>query len=246
MSNYFLNSLRAHIDSLRIHTAIHRKTYLDIHRFFLQLSCGLLAIACVGCVAQRPGPEKQVQTAQVTKASLENACRLCHSTREMQRGPIIDGLPRWYLELQLHKFRDGQRGKNPDNRSEALMGAGISILTNNHEVVMSATLFADRPAPRNLLTVKGDKDQGKLLYAQCVACHGERAEGRPELKSPPLNTLEDWYHLDQLRKFKSGLRGYDPRDTEGVVMRAAMAAVDPKVFRDIVRYVAEDLAIAPR
>jgi cytochrome c553 len=171
-------------------------------------------------------------------ADIHHNCQLCHSTREAQRGPILDGLPAWYVELQLRKFRDGLRGRNEANKSELLMGAGESILQDDNRRV--AAHIAALPVPEHLRVVRGDAEKGRPLYAaQCASCHGARGEGKPELKAPPVNTLEDWYHLDQLRKFKSGLRGHHPQDVEGQIMRAAMAPVKEEDLRDIVRYVSE-------
>ena len=50
-----------------------------------------------------------------------DACLVCHSTREMQRGPVLDGLPEWYLAGQLREFKLGRRGNNPANRAGVLM-----------------------------------------------------------------------------------------------------------------------------
>jgi cytochrome c553 len=183
-------------------------------------------------------PARPVRTA----ADIFHACQLCHSTREAQRGPILDGLPAWSVELQLRKFRDGLRGRNEANKSELLMGAGESILHDDDEIHRVAAHIAALPPQKHLLTVRGNAERGRTLYAtHCAACHGERGEGKPEIKSPPLNTLEDWFHLDQLRKFQQGLRGTDPRDVEGRIMRAAMTAVKEDDLRDIVRHVSETL-----
>lgn len=160
----------------------------------------------------------------------------------MQRGPIIDALPPWYVALQLRKFRDGHRGQWDQNKSEKLMGAGESILQDEDEINQVAQHIAALPPQAHLLTTRGDAERGKSLYATaCLACHGERGEGKPEIKSPPLNTLEDWYQLDQLRKFKQGLRGYHSKDVEGQAMRLAMNTVNEEDFKDIVRYVCEKL-----
>ena len=81
------------------------------------LMVGLFGLVGAGCARQGrrrlrawlPAPYP------VDKATVD-ACMICHSTREMQRGPVLDGLPAWYLEAQLKKFQTGQRGKNPKTR----------------------------------------------------------------------------------------------------------------------------------
>jgi cytochrome c oxidase subunit 2 len=161
----------------------------------------------------------------------------------MQRGPIIDGLPAWQVESQLRKFRDGIRGKNSANKSELLMGAGESILQDDEEIRRVARHIASLPPQAHLLTVKGDKQRGRLIYLQCLNCHGVKGEGKVEAKSPPLNTLEDWFQLDQLRKFKAGQRGKHPQDPEGNGMRVAVMSLNDDDLKNVTRYVAEELAV---
>ena len=169
-------------------------------------------------------------------------CLLCHSTKEMQRGPILDGLPTWYTTNQLVKFRDGMRGTNAENRSAFLMTPAMSLLRDDEEFRRVAEYIASLPRPNHLKTIRGDSQHGKVLFLVCVSCHGADAEGKPELKAPPLNGLEDWYLLDQLKKFKAGQRGEDPRDFEGTLMRRTLDGWDAKDMRDVVRYIVHDLA----
>ncbi len=62
---------------------------------------------------------------------------------------------------------------------------------------------------------------GEAIYKRtCVACHGEKAEGNPELKSPPIASLPRWYSKAQLDRFKSGVRGKHPEDLTGQQMSA--------------------------
>ncbi len=196
---------------------------------------------CATTPAPSISPQKQPTTVR-SGGEIFTSCLLCHSTREMQRGPIIDGLPAWTVELQLKKFRDHIRGSNPANKSELLMGAGESILQDDEEIRRVAEHIASLPPQAHLLTVRGDKNRGKLIYLQCANCHGFKGEGKLESKSPPLNTLEDWFQLDQLRKFKSGLRGKHPQDAEGNAMRLAVQGLSDDDLKNVTRYIAEDLA----
>ncbi|MCD6050754.1 MAG: cytochrome-c oxidase [Verrucomicrobia bacterium] len=191
-----------------------------------------------GISASKPDPVAR------SGGEIFTSCLLCHSTREMQRGPIIDGLPAWSVELQLRKFRDGIRGGNPTNKSEVLMAAGESIVKGDEEIRRVAAHIAGLPPQSHLLTVRGDKNRGKLIYLQCANCHGIKGEGKAESKSPPLNTLEDWFQLDQLRKFKAGLRGKHPQDAEGNAMRLAVLGLSDDDLKHVTRYIAEDLAVA--
>ena len=58
------------------------------------------------------------------------------------------------------------------------------------------------------------------VYAKiCVACHGEKAEGKLELNSPALAGMPSWYTLEQIRKFRNGSRGMNPLDIPGTQMK---------------------------
>ncbi len=215
-----------------------------LQRWSVTLALGaglaLLAGAGAGCGS------KPAQPLARTGAEIFQSCLLCHSTKEMQRGPVLDGLPAWYAEAQLEKFASGLRGRNPDNRSEALMGAGQAIVHDPEERRRVAEHIASLPVRKHLLTVRGDGERGRQLYQSCIACHGARAEGREDLKSPPLTPLEDWFQLEQLRKFKTGLRGGDERDATAALMRAAVQALGDQDFRDVTRFIAEELAAERR
>ncbi|MBI5837494.1 MAG: c-type cytochrome [Candidatus Eisenbacteria bacterium] len=81
--------------------------------------------------------------------------------------------------------------------------------------------------------------KGKVIFTKtCVACHGEKAQGKRDLNSPALHTQEPWYLAAQLQKFRSGLRGVDPKDAGGLVMRPmALSLPDEQAVLDVAAYV---------
>jgi len=149
---------------------------------------------------------------------LYQSCLICHSDKELQRGPSINGLPAWYIKHQLDKFASGVRGRKEENKSEYLMGSTHNQYVDTEARNALAQFIADSPPRSFRPVVKGDPRRGKQLYAMCSACHGEHAEGNQKLMAPPLNLQEDWYLLDQLRKFASNQRGYHPDDYTGIGM----------------------------
>ena len=44
-------------------------------------------------------------------------------------------------------------------------------------------------------------------------------EGNQALNGPPLAGMSDWYLLTPLQKFKAGVRGTNPKDPTGALMR---------------------------
>ena len=84
-----------------------------------------------------------------------------------------------------------------------------------------------------------DSARGAVLFQNCVACHGENAEGNAEYGAPAIAGMGEWYLESQLHKFRSGLRGAHPDDAEGLRMRpmSRTLASDDEV-RAVAAYVA--------
>lgn len=84
----------------------------------------------------------------------------------------------------------------------------------------------------------GDPATGKGLFATCMACHGANGEGNKALNAPKIAGMEDWYLERQLKNFKAGLRGTDPKDTYGIQMRPmSMLLVDDQAVADVAAYI---------
>ena len=98
-----------------------------------------------------------------------------------------------------------------------------------------ASLTPSRPAP---VVTGGDPARGEVYYKVCTTCHGPQAAGDRKQKAPPLTNSSDWYMLTQLKKFKAGIRGTDPRDIPGLLMRPmAMTLVDEQAMKDVIAYI---------
>ncbi|MCK5901354.1 c-type cytochrome [bacterium] len=65
----------------------------------------------------------------------------------------------------------------------------------------------------------GDPAKGKASFAVCQACHGANGMGNKALNAPRIAGQEPWYLERQLKNFKGGIRGADPKDTYGMQMR---------------------------
>ena len=61
-------------------------------------------------------------------------------------------------------------------------------------------------------------EKGKGLYATCVACHQADGRGTMAMKAPSIGGQERWYVEAQLKAYRDGTRGADPRDLEGMMM----------------------------
>ncbi len=202
-------------------------------RRFVFLGTASLFLFCQACTRSNELSPEESERAKVAFES----CLICHSTQEMQRGPIIDGLPAWYTQHQLEKFQSGSRGQNPQNRSEHLMGSAKDRFADAETIDLLARYIESIAPQTHLSIVRGDAAKGAIAYFRCIPCHGSKGEGNALLKSPPLNIQEDWYLLDQLRKFSKGARGSHPDDLTGQQMAVALNGIDDPTFKDIIAYI---------
>jgi cytochrome c553 len=169
-------------------------------------------------------------------------CTQCHGDagegNPLSLAPGIGGLPAWYVESQLKKFRTGARGAHPDDVAGLRMRPMSRIIPSDQDVTAVAAHVASLPTPSQPRTVQGDPVRGQALYTPCAACHGADASGNPALFGPPLKHENDWYLLTQLHKFKAGIRGTNPADTTGALMRPmAMTLTDEQAMKDVVAYI---------
>ncbi len=170
-------------------------------------------------------------------------CVQCHGAQgggnaELLAPPIA-GLSDWYIKEQLTKYRAGVRGNHPDDHAGLRMYPMSLYLDDDADLEAVADYVASLPpVPPGPTLEGGDPARGKTLYTPCIACHGAQAEGKPELGGPNLWVSADWYMLRQLKHFKGGIRGSDPRDVTGMRMRPmSMTLVDEQAMKDVIAYI---------
>lgn len=191
----------------------------------------LAGVALSGC---QSGPAQGVARGQ----ELFDACAACHGLagegRREAAAPAIAGKPQWYLEEELREFREGIRGAHVDDAEGMRMRPMAQSLESEDDVKAVAAYVASLPPVSAAPVLGGDAEAGRAVFAGCAACHGPAGAGNPQLKVAPLAGIEDWYTAAQLRKFKTGIRGFSPRDRQGLMMRPAMALLrDEKDIRDV-------------
>lgn len=199
---------------------------------------------------------------------LYEVCSFCHGVQG-QGGPALDapalaGMEAWYVERQIHNFRELRRGTHFDDVPGVQM-AIVSGMTRNQATIenVAAYIEAMEPGAPPELTNRGEVagtarpfiwqseyadlihpeepnvEAGKAIYTgTCIACHGVDASGNQALGSPKLTNLQDWYMHRQLQYFKDGLRGFDPSDTHGIQMAVfAKTLADEQAIADVVAYI---------
>ncbi|MBT8085733.1 MAG: c-type cytochrome [Woeseia sp.] len=169
-------------------------------------------------------------------------CTVCHGIQMggnfLNAAPRLSGMDKRYVERQLNAFKNGWRGVHPDDNGGHEMRPMAAILSDKEISEVAKYVSAvDSAAPA--VSVVGDAQRGKTLYASCSACHGAAAEGNMLVGGPALTDLNDWYQLTQLKNYKAGVRGNDPDDTYGKQMQSATALLtDEQAMQDVVHYIA--------
>ncbi len=162
---------------------------------------------------------------------LFKGCHACHGLQgegvAQKHGPRLAGLPENYLVRQLEHFQQGIRGAS----FEDLYGRQMQLAVNNlsaAEMMLIAQHIARLKSGSPLETrLQGSLERGADLYqAQCATCHGEEGGGIEALQGTPLGGQLDVYLAQQIRNYKSGLRGAHEADIYGHQMAVSVARIE--------------------
>lgn len=192
----------------------------------------LLALLAAACITN-------VSAAEKSDLSYCTVCHGAHGNGNLAiRAPKISGMEPWYLRRQLEAFRAGMRGTHPDDSAGSEMQP-IGVRLRDEAAIEAAIAYVASFTPKTpATTVTGDAGRGRSLYETCESCHGAKGEGNQTLGAPALAARTDWYLVTQLQNYKAGLRGNDPRDTNGAQMRAIAATLpDSRAIDDVVAYI---------
>jgi len=204
----------------------------------------LAAIALVAVVAFASAAVAEDERGE----KLFDFCSQCHqvdgSGNQLAQAPSIAGLETSYVQKQLENFRAGIRGAHPDDFAGLRMHPMALQLVKDEDLVAVAAYVGNLPIVKPAPSLEGgDEARGSELYKPCVACHAADGNGVKALSGPALNHSNDWYLLDQLKKFKSGVRGGDPRDLSGALMGPmTFALTDEQAMKDVIAYI---MTLAP-
>lgn len=233
----------------------------DMHKL------GLLLVLALFCLCGRALAQVQFEKPNetVTGEELFVVCTFCHGSsaqgNDRRDGPALAGLEAWYVELQLHNFRDGIRGYLAEDVPGQVMHFTRGMLRNDFTIRSLAEYVAGlepgEPMARNAVgprpylwdspyagldpAITGDAAAGRETYSTvCAACHGVDGTGNEALGAANLNYLSEKYLVRQLMYFRDGIRGAHPEDTRGQQM-AAMAKLltTDQAIADVVAYISE-------
>ncbi len=176
--------------------------------------------------------------------ALYPVCSACHGPtgqgNQAMNSPKLAGQEDWYLIKQMQLFQTDARGTAPGDMHGMQMGAMAKgpQLKAPGALENLAAYIGTFPDEAPVKTVTGDAANGQTLYAVCIACHGDKAQGIEAMAGPRLTGQNDWYIVNQIKKFKEGQRGYHDSDIGGRQMRPMVATLlDDKAINDVVAYI---------
>jgi cytochrome c553 len=174
--------------------------------------------------------------------SVYKTCAPCHGNNGEGKpevaAPSIAGLPEWYIQAQLEKFRAGVRGTHPKDEAGMRMRPLSRTLTRAEDVQLVSAYVAEMKHVDSPRTITGNVVKGEEQYKVCIACHGADAGGNKDLNAPPLKGANDWYLYTQLKNFKNKIRAGNPAtDPTGATMAPMAALLDDAGMKDVVSYI---------
>lgn len=141
--------------------------------------------------------------------ALLQQCDTCHAPAARVRSiaPVLNGLPRGYLEEQMENFLSGQRGGTDTDHFVAQMVGQLEALPPS-ALPQLARHYARQPTVISEETVSGDGAAGEpLVEEHCAGCHNT-VMGRLFTRSPPISQLNGTYLFAQLQAFAGGQRSF--------------------------------------
>jgi cytochrome c oxidase subunit 2 len=168
-------------------------------------------------------------------------CAACHGANGegnvAMNAPRLSGQLPWYLERQLHQFKQGVRGTHDKDVFGKVMAPMAATLPDDAAIANVSAYIATLPDTRAAATIKGNADAGRQRWATCSACHGADGQGIAATNAPRLKGMSDWYLARQLNNFKNGMRGAHPQDIQGAQMALfAESLKDDAAVGDVLAY----------
>ena len=180
-----------------------------------------------------------------------SVCVTCHGANgegnTALNSPKIAGLQDWYVERQLHNFKNGIRGVHQKDIYGQQMRPMAMALASDQEIrdvtayvstLKGVSMAKPAGAKSNLVAAVVKNPVSEPLYAPCASCHGSDGEGNQRLGAPRLVGQPGWYIERQLRNWRDGIRGTHSEDIYGMQMRPmAMTLAKDGDLRRVVKFI---------
>ena len=236
------------------------RLFLSIRLLALPAAWLVLGAAPAAAQMYAPGSGDAVPPEQ-----LYEVCAFCHGPggqgSERLDAPALAGMEAWYVERQIHNFRDRVRGMHPEDLTGLQMSIVSGMTRNDATTRALAEYIAAMEPGAELETLigepvttgrpyiwhseyadfsspePGDPERGAQAYITCGVCHGPNGEGNEALASPRLTDLQDWYQARQLQYFRDGIRGRGAGDIFGAQMSAMSQTLTDQTIADLIAYI---------
>jgi cytochrome c oxidase subunit 2 len=177
--------------------------------------------------------------AESGKELFEKNCATCHGSaaegNAEKKSPNLAGRPEWELLFHLERFVNGERPSAANDTDGALMKQSLSNLSAENRKAVVTYLSGLKPTTQND-KLEGNPKRGENLFALCASCHGANGKGNASLFAPKLSGVSGWYLLNQLQKFRTGVRGA-PSDFKAYQMGLMVLQLpDEKALVDVSAY----------
>ncbi|MCO4781062.1 MAG: c-type cytochrome [Candidatus Cloacimonetes bacterium] len=169
-------------------------------------------------------------------------CASCHGQQgegqKLTNSPRISHLSSWYLTSSIKKFKTNERGYHASDTNGAQMKAMAALLPNSKAINNVVAYIKTLSSKKALDKIEGDPVKGKALYMICSSCHSPDGTGNEAMSAPQISGQHGWYIQNQLKAFKTGLRGTQKGDATGAQMvPMASTLIDDKAIADVVAYI---------
>jgi len=193
-------------------------------------------VPAIAIAQEGPAPKLDLTKAQQTATQVCAACHGADGNSSTPANPNLAGQHADYITLQLMHFKAGVRA-NPTMKA---MAAPLS-----DDDMRALGVYFEQQKPKDL----GAKDP-KLVKAgervwrggdtatdvpACAACHSPTGAGIPK-NYPRLAGQYADYVYAQLKAFKSGARGADPKDANGHVMATIAGDMTDEQMKAVADY----------
>jgi len=156
-----------------------------------------------------------------TGKQIYSHCKTCHGAHglggEAGKYPRIAGMPKAYIERQLNNFKSRKRLNKPmiplfrdwrfDQEAIAVVADYVTALP-----LRGLDIPAYEPAPEILDQFDSPAqllEVGEDIFQDCVQCHGEDGQGKPDKEGPPLVNQYPAYIRKQIGDFARGQRSHE-------------------------------------
>jgi cytochrome c553 len=187
-----------------------------------------------------------VMTAQADIATGQSqyaSCVACHGVQAEGKSelnaPALSGQSADYLLRQLKNFKAGIRGSDASDTLGAQMRSIAATLPDEEAMTNLSEYIASLPSSPQQKLVEGDLHKGNNIYqGNCGSCHGNQAEGNPQLYAPRLAGLDADYLIRQFNNYKKGIRGSHPDDRYGKQMKFMASSLgSDQDLQDVVAFI---------